>query len=39
LKNYPSGEVDEMIELYEAQGLSKEDATQVIKTLSKYVDY
>jgi hypothetical protein len=35
LKNYPSGEVNEMIELYEAQGLSKADASQVIRTMAK----
>lgn len=36
LKNYPEGEITEMIELYEEEGMSKEDATTVVRTFSKY---
>mmetsp|Transcript_4584 Transcript_4584/g.8947 ORF Transcript_4584/g.8947 Transcript_4584/m.8947 type:complete len:283 (+) Transcript_4584:15-863(+) len=36
LENFPEGEQKEMIELYEAMGISSSDAEVVIKTLSKY---
>lgn len=35
MENFPDGERSEMVELYEAQGLSKTDATMVIDTMSK----
>lgn len=36
LENYPEGEITEMIELYEEEGMSKEDATTIVRTFSKY---
>lgn len=36
LENYPEGEKQEMIELYEARGMSKTDATTIIESFSKY---
>ena len=39
MDNYPEGEINEMIEIYESRGMSKEDATQVIRTMSKYKDF
>jgi DNA damage-binding protein 1 len=38
LRNYPEGEVEEMIELYEAKGIERSDAELVIRTLAKYQD-
>ena len=35
-ENYPAGEIDEMIELYERRGLTKEDATTIVTTMAKY---
>lgn len=35
-ENYPEGEMDEMIELYEKKGISTEDAKLVVHTLAKY---
>lgn len=37
-ENYPKGEIVEMVELYEAKGMSTEDAQLVMSTLSKYKD-
>ena len=34
--NYLSGEVKEMVELYEEKGFSTEDATRVIELMSQY---
>ena len=39
LENYPEGEVSEMIEIYEAKGMSHEDAVKVINISSKYKDF
>lgn len=39
LENYPEGEVSEMVELFEQQGMEKEDATQVISRMAKYKDF
>lgn len=39
LENYPEGEIREMIEIYEAKGLSHEDADQLIRTMAKYKDF
>ncbi|KDO25654.1 hypothetical protein SPRG_08953 [Saprolegnia parasitica CBS 223.65] len=36
MENFPEGEKAEMIELYEAKGISSEDAKIVVDTLSKY---
>jgi VIT1/CCC1 family predicted Fe2+/Mn2+ transporter len=38
LENYPEGEIKEMVEIYEARGMSKEDAELVISTMAKYKD-
>lgn len=35
-ENYPEGEMDEMIELYEKKGIATEDAKLVVHTLAKY---
>ncbi|KDO16521.1 hypothetical protein SPRG_17732, partial [Saprolegnia parasitica CBS 223.65] len=35
MENFPEGEKAEMIELYEAKGISSEDAKIVVDTLSK----
>lgn len=35
-ENYPEGEIEEMIELYERKGISSADARLVIETLAKY---
>lgn len=34
-ENYPEGEKNEMIEIYEKKGLSKEEATELVNTLCK----
>eukprot|EP00934_Nitzschia_sp_Nitz4_P001375 Nitzschia sp. Nitz4//scaffold48_size128905//70480//71730//NITZ4_003601-RA/size128905-augustus-gene-0.8-mRNA-1//1//CDS//3329552985//1375//frame0 len=39
LENYPEGEIQEMIEIYEGQGMSHEDATLVVQTMAKYKDF
>mmetsp|Transcript_27885 Transcript_27885/g.88722 ORF Transcript_27885/g.88722 Transcript_27885/m.88722 type:complete len:209 (-) Transcript_27885:2186-2812(-) len=36
--NYLEGEIKEMVEIYEAKGVSREDARLVITTLAKYKD-
>lgn len=36
LKNYPEGEKAEMVELYEEEGMTKEDATVIVETFAKY---
>ena len=38
LENYPDGEIQEMIEIYEQKGMSSTDADQVIRTMAKYKD-
>lgn len=35
-ENFPEGEMDEMIELYEKKGISSEDARSIVYTLAKY---
>ena len=37
-QNYPSGEIREMVAIYEEKGMSEEDARLVVRTLSKYED-
>jgi len=37
-ENFPEGEIDEMIEIYEEKGISSEDARLVVNTLAKYKD-
>lgn len=39
VENNPDGEVYEMIAIYEAKGLSKQDASLVASTLSKYPEF
>ena len=39
LDNYPQGEIQEMIEIYESKGVSKKDAEMVITTLAKYKSF
>lgn len=38
-ENYPEGEIEEMIEIYESRGMSSEDAKLVINTMAKYKDF
>ena len=35
LENYPEGEKQEMVELYEGQGMDKEDAATLVKAFAK----
>lgn len=35
-ENYPQGEVQEMVEIYQEKGIAKEDAETILNTLSKY---
>lgn len=35
-ENYPEGEMEEMVELYEKKGIATEDAKLVVHTLAKY---
>jgi len=37
--NYPEGEIEEMIELYQEQGMTREDATKVIHLMSEHRDF
>lgn len=39
MDNYPEGEIREMIDIYESRGMSRDDATTVIKTMAKYTDF
>lgn len=39
LENYPEGEIQEMIEIFEEKGMSYEDSELVVKTMSKYKDF
>jgi len=39
LENYPQGEIDEMIEIYESKGMSHDDAVQVINIMAQYKDF
>lgn len=39
LQNYPAGEVAEMVELFVARGMSREDAQVVIQRMAKYKDF
>ena len=37
--NYKEGEIQEMIEIYESKGISKEDATIILRRMAKYPDF
>ena len=39
LENYPEGEIEEMIDLYESKGLPRQDAETVIKIMAKHKDF
>jgi hypothetical protein len=39
LQNYPAGEIAEMVELFVARGMSREDAEVVIQRMAKYKDF
>ena len=39
LQNYPEGEIAEMVELFIARGMSREDAVVVIERMAKYKDF
>jgi len=39
MENYPEGEINEMIDIYESRGMKREDAKMVIETMSKYKDF
>jgi len=39
MDNYPEGEIQEMIDIYQDRGMSRKDAELVITTMSKYNDF
>lgn len=39
MENYPEGEIQEMIDIYEKRGMSRDDAKAVITTMAKYKDF
>lgn len=39
LENYPDGEIREMVEIYEAKGMTHEDAVLCITTMAKYEEF
>ena len=39
LQNFKEGEIEEMVELYEHKGLSRQDAEIVVRTMAKYEDF
>merc|ERR1711871_49103 len=39
MENYPEGEIREMIEIYEAKGVSSADAKIILETMAKYKDF
>jgi len=39
LKHYKEGEIEEMVEIYEEQGMSRTDAEVVVRTMAKYEDF
>eukprot|EP00586_Coscinodiscus_wailesii_P023061 CAMPEP_0172503786 /NCGR_PEP_ID=MMETSP1066-20121228/172334_1 /TAXON_ID=671091 /ORGANISM="Coscinodiscus wailesii, Strain CCMP2513" /LENGTH=296 /DNA_ID=CAMNT_0013279671 /DNA_START=22 /DNA_END=912 /DNA_ORIENTATION=+ len=39
MENYPEGEIQEMIDIYESRGMKREDAELVITTMSKYEEF
>lgn len=39
ISRFDLGEIKEMVDLYEAKGISHEDAVQVVTTLAKYKDF
>jgi len=39
MKTYPAGEIEEMIDLYQQRGMSRDDAEVVIKRMAKYPDF
>eukprot|EP00814_Leptocylindrus_danicus_P005135 CAMPEP_0116019472 /NCGR_PEP_ID=MMETSP0321-20121206/9259_1 /TAXON_ID=163516 /ORGANISM="Leptocylindrus danicus var. danicus, Strain B650" /LENGTH=276 /DNA_ID=CAMNT_0003490053 /DNA_START=39 /DNA_END=866 /DNA_ORIENTATION=+ len=39
MENYPEGEVEEMIDIYTSRGMTREDATTCITTMSRYKDF
>lgn len=39
MENYPEGEIQEMIDIYEQRGMTHEDAKMVIETMAKYKDF
>ena len=39
LQNYPAGEIAEMVELFVARGMSREDAEVVIQRMAKYKEF
>lgn len=39
LENYPEGEIQEMITIYQERGMSTEDATTVVNIMASYKDF
>ncbi|XXQ35092.1 VIT family [Plasmodiophora brassicae] len=39
LENFPKGEIDEMVELYESKGVQRADAELIINTMAKYKEF
>jgi len=39
LANFKEGEIEEMVEIYEEKGMSRQDAEIVVRTMAKYEDF
>ena len=39
MDNYPDGEIQEMIDIYQERGMNRDDAEIVVKKMAKYKDF